>query len=272
MADFNTYRLIVFLVIILLFFSSCNHILLFDRFLKGRKMEESVTQMQPMHETQLANSEGGYVWQVTDMNRLHRFLCFGSEGGTYYIQEQRLGLQNAEALLRLIEDGRGCEVIQEIKSFSQEGRNAKQEPTLFALAICSQCSDTSTKQAAFKAVPEVCRIPTHLFTFIQFKKDLKESMHCGMWGRALRKAVADWYNEKGGMALALAVTKYKQRNGWSHKDLLRLSHLKPSSEGKCKVLLRGVGCTRAIASIHWVSVSWVILSGLAFPSPRPLID
>uniref|UniRef100_A0A8D0PXD3 RNA-binding protein RO60 n=1 Tax=Sus scrofa TaxID=9823 RepID=A0A8D0PXD3_PIG len=194
-------------------------------------MEESVTQMQPMHETQLANSEGGYVWQVTDMNRLHRFLCFGSEGGTYYIQEQRLGLQNAEALLRLIEEGRGCEVIQEIKSFSQEGRNAKQEPTLFALAICSQCSDTSTKQAAFKAVPEVCRIPTHLFTFIQFKKDLKESMHCGMWGRALRKAVADWYNEKGGMALALAVTKYKQRNGWSHKDLLRLSHLKPSSEG-----------------------------------------
>uniref|UniRef100_A0A8C2XY82 TROVE domain-containing protein n=1 Tax=Capra hircus TaxID=9925 RepID=A0A8C2XY82_CAPHI len=194
-------------------------------------MEESVNQMQPLNEKQIPNSEGGYVWQVTDMNRLHRFLCFGSEGGTYYIKEQKLGLENAEALIRLIEDGRGCEVIQEIKSFSQEGRTAKQEPTLFALAICSQCSDISTKQAAFKAVPEVCRIPTHLFTFIQFKKDLKESMKCGMWGRALRKAVADWYNEKGGMALALAVTKYKQRNGWSHKDLLRLSHLKPSSEG-----------------------------------------
>ncbi len=33
------------------------------------------------------------------------------------------------------------------------------------------------------------------------------------------------------MAVALAVTKYKQRSGWSHKDLLRLSHLKPASEG-----------------------------------------
>ncbi|XP_077013387.1 RNA-binding protein RO60 [Tamandua tetradactyla] len=194
-------------------------------------MEESVNQMQPLNEKQITNSVDGYVWQVTDMNRLHRFLCFGSEGGTYYIKEQKLGLENAEALIRLIEDGRGCEVIQEIKSFSQEGRTAKQEPMLFALAICSQCSDISTKQAAFKAVSEVCRIPTHLFTFIQFKKDLKESMKCGMWGRALRKAIADWYNGKGGMALALAVTKYKQRNGWSHKDLLRLSHLKPSSEG-----------------------------------------
>lgn len=200
-------------------------------------MEEALNQMHPLNEKQIANSEDGYVWQVTDMNRLHRFLCFGSEGGTYYIKEQKLGLENAEALIRLIEDGRGYEVIQEIKLFSQEGRTIKQEPLLFALAICSQCSDISTKQAAFKAVSEVCRIPTHLFTFIQFKKDLKESMKCGMWGRALRKAIADWYNEKGGMALALAVTKYKQRNGWSHKDLLRLSHLKPSSEGKHKIFM-----------------------------------
>ncbi|KAI2520759.1 TROVE2 isoform 10, partial [Pan troglodytes] len=43
-------------------------------------MEESVNQMQPLNEKQIANSQDGYVWQVTDMNRLHRFLCFGSEG------------------------------------------------------------------------------------------------------------------------------------------------------------------------------------------------
>ncbi|KAG6933775.1 TROVE domain family member 2 [Chelydra serpentina] len=194
-------------------------------------MDEDANQMQPLNDKQVPNSEGGYVWQVTDMNRLHRFLCFGSEGGTYYIKEQKLGFENAEVLIRLIEDGKGCDVVQEIKTFSQEGRVAKQEPMLFALAICSQCSDAKTKQAAFKAVSEVCRIPTHLFTFIQFKKDLKEGMKCGMWGRALRKAVADWYNGKNGLAVALAVTKYKQRNGWSHKDLLRLSHLKPASEG-----------------------------------------
>uniref|UniRef100_A0A674IQI3 RNA-binding protein RO60 n=1 Tax=Terrapene triunguis TaxID=2587831 RepID=A0A674IQI3_9SAUR len=194
-------------------------------------MDEDANQMQPLNDKQVPNSEGGYVWQVTDINRLHRFLCFGSEGGTYYIKEQKLGFENAEVLIRLIEDGKGCDVVQEIKTFSQEGRAAKQEPMLFALAICSQCSDAKTKQAAFKAVSEVCRIPTHLFTFIQFKKDLKEGMKCGMWGRALRKAVADWYNGKNGLAVALAVTKYKQRNGWSHKDLLRLSHLKPASEG-----------------------------------------
>ncbi|KAM6414893.1 RNA-binding protein RO60 [Rhynochetos jubatus] len=194
-------------------------------------MEDELKRVQLLNEKQVPNSESGYVWDVTDMNRLQRFLCFGSEGGTYYIKEQKLGFENAEALIRLIEEGRGCEVVQEIKTFSQEGRAAKQEPLLFALAVCSQCSDAKAKQAAFKAVPEVCCIPTHLFAFVQFKKDLKEGMKCGMWGRALRKAVADWYNGKNGMAVALAVTKCKQRSGWSHKDLLRLSHLKPASEG-----------------------------------------
>ncbi|NWU95051.1 RO60 protein, partial [Upupa epops] len=193
--------------------------------------EDKGKQEQLLNEKQVPNTESDYVWHVTDMSRLQRFLCFGSEGGTYYTKEQKLSFGNAEALIRLIEEGRGCEVVQEIKTFSQEGRAAKHEPLLFALAVCSQCSDAKTKQAAFKAVPDVCCIPTHLFTFIQFKKNLKEGMKRGMWGRALRKAVAEWYNGKNGMAVALAVTKYKQRSGWSHKDLLRLSHLKPASEG-----------------------------------------
>uniref|UniRef100_A0A8C5QHQ4 Ro60, Y RNA binding protein n=1 Tax=Leptobrachium leishanense TaxID=445787 RepID=A0A8C5QHQ4_9ANUR len=193
-------------------------------------MEKTVDQTQPLNEKQICNSENCYVFQVSDMNRLRRFLCFGSEGGTYYIEDKQLILENADAILRLIEDGKGCEVVDEIKSFSQEGRAAKQDPALFALAICSQCSDSKTKQAAFRALSEICRIPTHLFSFIKFKKALKDGMKCGIWGRALRKAVADWYNTKDGIALAMAVTKYKQRNGWSHKDLLRLSHTKPTTE------------------------------------------
>uniref|UniRef100_A0A8C9WLE1 RNA-binding protein RO60 n=1 Tax=Scleropages formosus TaxID=113540 RepID=A0A8C9WLE1_SCLFO len=168
--------------------------------------------------------------EVTDMTRLRRFLCFGSEGNTYSVKEQQLGMANALVLIRLIEDGQGCEVVEEIKKFSQEGRAAKTNPAIFALAVCSQHKDAKTKQAAFEAVKEVCHLATHLFSFVQFRKDLKEGMKCGMWGRALRKAVSDWYNEKDAMTLALAVTKYKQRIGWSHKDLLRLSHMKPANE------------------------------------------
>ncbi|XP_055498296.1 60 kDa SS-A/Ro ribonucleoprotein isoform X2 [Leucoraja erinacea] len=196
----------------------------------GVPCESEMQHVEPSTGQQVQNSEGGCMWRVTDMTRLRRFLCFGSEGGTYTTNEEKLGKENAQAILRLIEEGKGAEVIQEIKRFGIERRVATQDPTLFALALCTQCSDPSTKQAAYKALTEICCMPTHLFTYIQFRKDLSGGMKCGIWGRALRKAVATWYNSKDGMAIAMAVTRYKRKAGWSHKDLLRLSHLKPANE------------------------------------------
>ena len=44
------------------------------------------------------------------------------------------------------------------------------------------------------------------------------------WGRGLRKGVAAWYEGKAPEALAYQVAKYQRRDGWSHRDLLRLAH------------------------------------------------
>ncbi|XP_029930298.1 RNA-binding protein RO60 isoform X2 [Myripristis murdjan] len=170
-------------------------------------------------------------WELSDKARLCRFLCYGSEGDIYTARDEcRLSVESAGALLALLQEGRGCEVVEEIKRFTEDGRAVRLNPSLFALALCSQHSELKTRQAAFKALKEVCRVPAHLFSFIQYKKELKEGMKCGIWGRALRKAVSDWYNEQDAMSLALAVTKCKQREGWSHQDLLRLSHTKPAHE------------------------------------------
>ncbi|KAG2428671.1 hypothetical protein HXX76_011376 [Chlamydomonas incerta] len=47
------------------------------------------------------------------------------------------------------------------------------------------------------------------------------------WGRAMRRTVARWYLDKTPAAVAYQATKYSQRNGWSHADLLRLAHPDP---------------------------------------------
>lgn len=181
----------------------------------------------------LNSTGGGCPWEVSDKARLCRFLCYGSEGDLYTAREEgHVSMENAGALLSLLQEGRGAEVVEEIKRFTQDGRAVTLGPSFFALALCSQHSELKTRQAAFKALREVCRDPAHLFSFIQNKKDLKEGMKCGIWGRALRKAVSDWYNEQDAMSLAAAVTKCKQREGWSHQDLLRLSHTKPANEGE----------------------------------------
>uniref|UniRef100_A0A3P8RXG3 Ro60, Y RNA binding protein n=1 Tax=Amphiprion percula TaxID=161767 RepID=A0A3P8RXG3_AMPPE len=179
----------------------------------------------------LNSTGGGCPWEVSDKARLCRFLCYGSEGDVYTAREEgRVSMENAGALLSMLQEGRGAEVVEEIKRFSQDGRAVRPGPSFFALALCSQHSELKTRQAALKALKEVCRDPTHMFSFIQYKKELKDGMKCGIWGRALRKAVSDWYNEQDAMSLAAAVTKCKQREGWSHQDLLRLSHTKPAKD------------------------------------------
>lgn len=202
-------------------------------------MAANVPQSKPLP-GQVPNSAGGFSFQVDDMKRLQRFLCLGSEGGTYYTSQQKLGKENAEAILRLISDGRGVEVVALIVEYSVSGRTSKQDPIIFALALCARADNAETKTAAYAAVEKVCRIPTHLFSFISFCEAL--SIGTG-WGRAHRRAVCNWYNAKTSKSLAMAVTKYQNRGGWSHRDLFRLSHIVPANSGVacvCRYVMKGL--------------------------------
>ena len=185
-------------------------------------------QYQPLSATQVQNEAGGFVWKVDDLERFRRFLVLGSEGGTYYATQQKLGQENAQALLRLISEGRGPEAVKIIVEYSTEGRTAKQDPIILSLAICARSKHLETKRAAYAAITEVLRIPTHLFMFVEMCETLSKPTSTG-WGRAHRKAIQKWYTEKKPRNLAVAVTKYKQRNRWSHRDLFRLCHVKPQN-------------------------------------------
>jgi 60 kDa SS-A/Ro ribonucleoprotein len=180
-------------------------------------------QSEPIPGTaQVPNSAGGYAWPVDDWTRLDRFLVLGSEQGTYYIQERALTQENAQAVIRCI-DADGLRTVARIVEISQAGRAPKNDPAIFALALCATLGDDATKAAAFAALPQVCRIGTHLFHFTAYVDGMRG------WGRGLRQAVAAWYAQPAGR-LAYQAVKYQQRDGWSHRDLLRLAHPKPADE------------------------------------------
>ncbi|GIL78756.1 hypothetical protein Vretimale_347 [Volvox reticuliferus] len=62
------------------------------------------------------------------------------------------------------------------------------------------------------------------------------------WGRSMRRAIARWYLDKSPAAVAYQVTKYSQRHGWGHADLLRLAHPDPEAYAskKRKLMLEAV--------------------------------
>lgn len=180
-----------------------------------------VPQSEPLP-GQVANSAGGYSYGVDDWKRLDRFLVLGSEGGSYYAQERPLTVQNVNAVKRCIAaDGR--RVVARTVEISEAGRAPKNDPAILVLALCAKTGDDGTRRAAFEAVPRVCRIGTHLYHFAAFVNEL------GGWGRGTKRAIGRWFNDKTPSDLAYQLIKYQQRDGWSARDLLRLSHPTPAS-------------------------------------------
>lgn len=170
--------------------------------------------------SQVPNSAGGYAWGVDDWTRLARFLVLGSEGGSYYASEPKLTLENAQAVRRCLQAD-GLRTVQEIVAVSDAGRAPRNDPALFALAMCAAYGNDPTRRAALDALPKVARIGTHLFHFAEYVNGMRG------WGRGLREGVARWYEgQSSASALAIQVVKYRQRDGWSHRDLLRLAHPK----------------------------------------------
>lgn len=166
---------------------------------------------------QVANSAGGFSYAADDWARLARFLVLGSEGGSYYASEKKLTADNLHAVKRCIAAD-GERVVREVVAVSDSGRAPKNDPAILALALCAKTGNVETRRAAYAALPKVCRIGTHLFHFVAFAEAL------GGWGRGMKRAVARWYTDKPASDLAYQLVKYQQRDGWSHRDLLRLAH------------------------------------------------
>lgn len=169
------------------------------------------------------NHGGAYVFGLDDFARLDRFLVLGSEGGSYYANERTLTMENAKSLENCIKlDGE--RVVARIVEMSLTGRAPKQEPLLFSLAMASVKGDEKTRKAALAAVSKVCRTATHLFAFAEYRNTL------GGWNRSLRNTISKWYNDKPINDVSYQMVKYRNRNGWEHRDLLRLAHVKPVDE------------------------------------------
>jgi 60 kDa SS-A/Ro ribonucleoprotein len=187
-------------------------------------------QSQPLPDAaQVKNSAGGYAWAVDDWVRLDRFLVLGCEGPTYYASEKALTVENALAVRRCLRAD-GARAVGRVVEISEAGRAPKNDPAVFALALAASHGDTPTRELALAALPRVCRTGTHLFQFAEAVQGFRG------WGRALRRAVGRWYTGRDARDLAYQCVKYQQREGWAHRDLLRLAH--PKAEGDTQDVLR----------------------------------
>lgn len=184
---------------------------------------------QTLHSTHtegtVRNAGGGFSFPVDHWTQAQRFLILGTEGGTYYTDEHTLTRQNAKSLETCIKQD-GIRLVQMIREVSSSGRAPKNDPALFALAMCAKLGNEKTQHAAYSALNDVARIGTHLEHFVSYLE-----IFGGSGGNGTKRAIQRWFTQKTDSQLALQAVKYAQRDGWSMADILRLSHPHPSQHG-----------------------------------------
>lgn len=176
-------------------------------------------QTEPESPLQVANSAGGFSFQVNPIDRLMRFLILGSEGGTYYIGEKDLTKQNLDNLKHLTETN-PYTVIHKALLVSDEGRAYRNDAAILALAYVMTFGDDKAKAYARGHVKDIVRTSYHLFQFESFLKALAPGSGLGT---SRNRAIASWYEAKTPEDIAYQAVKYRQRLGWTHADSLRQS-------------------------------------------------
>lgn len=225
-----------------------------------------VPQSEPENPRQVANNAGGYTFTVDDKVRLERFLVLGTTGGTFYVGEKALTKQNLDFLDNLIEadedlvrqtvynvsyNGRAAKNSPALFALAKLLVNGKNKQAI--IDIGPDIARTFYHLSEFAEYVELLGANSHAerlqdpayaagmeavahslkYMAAQNGKTINPNPKTrfsgsptGGWGSAKRRFVAHWYQVKTAEQVAYQGVKYRQRNGWTHGNLLQLSHPK----------------------------------------------
>ena len=212
-------------------------------------IRNAVPQWFRLDPDQIQGAAGGFVWQISDREQVIRYLIIGSEGGNFYQTPQQVSSQCASCVLRMTRTPDNFKwLIETIRQVSMEGRAAKQESTILALATAIVFARTpEAKTEALNAVKDCVRILTHMYMLIGYIKIFSKAGHPTLsaaapaspaspalapvvgsgLGRGIRRVFGEYFYSRTGIEIANLMTKYQNREGWTIKDVLTLIHIDP---------------------------------------------
>lgn len=172
------------------------------------------------------NNAGGYTFTKDLWTKLEDFIVLGTEGGTYYLGEDKLTAQNVAVVDEAVKADavRAVELATEI-SASRPPRAFKNKPALFVLAAAAAHGGTEARQAVRANLYKVARTTDHLSSFFGYWKALGDK-HTG---RAMRGVLSSWFLNGTTEQVAWKALKARQRKtpqgeDLALRDVLRIAH------------------------------------------------
>ncbi len=187
------------------------------------KNQTPQTQPIPGRETEMVpGRSGGWMFKADIWNVLRRCLLIGTAQNTYYAGKHELTIEFVEILKQAIALNPN-QVATEIL-YASDGRAINNSAPLFALVLLSMDNSQEAKQAFGEIFLQVVRTGSHFYEWLGYTKAMRG------FGKIVREAGKAWFSRDNVQELAYQLLKYQQRQGFSHRDALRLFHVKPITE------------------------------------------
>ncbi|XP_061169685.1 RNA-binding protein RO60-like [Saccostrea echinata] len=161
------------------------------------------------------------------LEKLKQWLILYRDDGAYKVISKTFSREKALCVTQLLADGHGKEVLSQIQRYSSSAALIDREPLLFAYALCCKSTDKNTKKQAEQLCDKICKTPCDLFQLFKFHNNLSTTKS---WGRYFKRLISTWYHNQDPYQLARNVSKEISFLGWSHRDALRMGHLKPKTD------------------------------------------
>jgi 60 kDa SS-A/Ro ribonucleoprotein len=162
---------------------------------------------------------GGFMFDAGIWQMLRRCLLIGTAKSTFYAGKREL----TEDFVNVIQQAIAIDparVAQEIL-YASDGRAINNSAPILALVLLSMGEDKAAKTAFTEIFPQVVRTGSHFYEWLSYTKSLRG------FGKIVREAGKSWLSRADVKGLAYQLLKYQQRLDFSHRDALRLFHVKP---------------------------------------------
>jgi 60 kDa SS-A/Ro ribonucleoprotein len=171
---------------------------------------------------QVPNDSAGFVFQADILTRLERFLILGAEGSTYYISHQEHALRNVQTVTQALAQ-EPIKAIDLALDVSVKGRAMKQDAGLYLIAEALKHPTIEVRQHAAHVALQMTRTGSTLLSLIAYIGKERGT------GKIVRGLINEWYNSRTAREVAYQVLKYANRATWTHGDVIRRGHPKPST-------------------------------------------
>lgn len=172
----------------------------------------------------IPNAAGGYCFKDDEKTQLDKYLIFGTDGGTYYLDENEFTIDRIEFLADYIQKDPRY-VLERTARLSERGRVLRND---YAIAVLALAWVMGFRREVGEVFDRVIRIPTHLYRFLEYVKVLQGGKL--RTNRTFKAILRNHIQAKGRDTLVYHALKYQQRNGWSFTDVLRIVHPRPRDE------------------------------------------